>query len=109
MADTPPSVRQAVSYSRSTVVKAYVLRRANGICEGCRAPAPFEGVKGAPYLEPHHIRRRADDGPDHPRWVVALCPNCHARVHHGVDGQEYNKFLAGSVEHLEHLFSQSAA
>src|ERR1700746_1774493 len=24
-------------------------------------------------------RRLSDGGPDHPRWVVAVCPNCHRR------------------------------
>lgn len=38
---------------------------------------------------------------DHPRWVAAVCPNCHRRVHHGQDGTEYNNELAdylGSIE-----------
>jgi len=49
----------------------------------------------------HHIRRRADGGPDHPRWVAAACPNCHRRVHGGQDGEQYNMRIADRVGRLE--------
>ena len=71
-----------------------VLRRADGICEDCGSKAPFVTKKRRPYLEPHHIRRRADGGPDDPRWVVALCPNCHREVHYGIKGGELNQRLS---------------
>lgn len=90
-----------ITYFRSGVIKVYVLKRANGKCEGCGNPAPFLTAKGTPYLEPHHITRRADGGPDHPRWVIALCPNCHARVHRGADGYQYNVELAHRLELIE--------
>jgi 5-methylcytosine-specific restriction protein A len=89
------------TYRRSGIIKAYVLKRANGKCEGCESPAPFTTSKDEPYLEPHHIARRADGGPDHPRWVIALCPNCHARVHRGGDGHDYNIYLAERVALIE--------
>jgi 5-methylcytosine-specific restriction protein A len=73
-------------YQRSRDVKRYVLTRANGHCEGCGSPAPFFQPDGSPYLEPHHLRRVSDGGPDHPAHVIALCPNCHRRVHAGIDG-----------------------
>ena len=80
----------------------YVLRRADGTCEGCGDPAPFnKRATGRPYLEPHHIRRRADAGPDHPRWIIALCPNCHRRVHYGENGTDYNEKLADRAGVLE--------
>lgn len=78
---------------RSDAVRAYVLKRAGGTCEGCLEPAPFSTRKGSPYLEPHHTTRVADGGPDHPAHVIALCPTCHRRVHHGEDGQTYNAAL----------------
>lgn len=92
---------QATAHFRSEAVRVYVLKRAAGFCEGCGNQAPFATPKGAPYLEPHHIRRRADSGPDHPAWVIALCPNCHRRVHHGADGHDYNTFLAKQVKKIE--------
>ncbi len=46
---------------RSQRIHYYVLRRANGYCEGCRSAAPFLKSNGEPYFEPHHTRRLADD------------------------------------------------
>lgn len=86
---------------RSAKVREYVLARAAGICEGCGETAPFLKKDGSPYLEPHHTTRLADDGPDHPRWVAALCPNCHRRVHSGEDGEEFNKKVQDSLAQLE--------
>ena len=93
--------RRTIVRQRSTAVKIYVLRRAEGVCEGCNQPAPFKRPDGRAYLEPHHIRRLADSGPDHPRWVAALCPNCHRRVHHGADGAIFNQVLASKIAALE--------
>ncbi|HEX8209025.1 MAG TPA: HNH endonuclease signature motif containing protein [Longimicrobium sp.] len=100
-AGATPQQRKANAYRRSQAVRAYVLRRAAGYCEGCGFEAPFRTPTGSPYLEPHHIRRRADGGPDHPRWVVALCPNCHRRVHFSNGGATYNEQLAEKVIALE--------
>jgi 5-methylcytosine-specific restriction enzyme A len=99
--DSGPVERKRNAYSRSQALRVYVIRRSSGLCEGCGWKAPFATPGGHPYLEPHHIRRRADGGPDHPRWVVALCPNCHRRVHYGVDGEEYNRVLADVVGRIE--------
>jgi 5-methylcytosine-specific restriction protein A len=88
-------------YARSAQVRAYVLRRANGVCESCRQPAPFDRIDGTPYLEPHHTRRVADGGPDHPRWVGATCPNCHREIHFGTNGVAKNTALQqylGTIE-----------
>jgi len=93
--------RQQDVYARSECVRVYVLRRAGGICEGCGVEAPFLAANDRPYLEPHHIRRIADRGPDHPRWVIALCPSCHKRVHYGKDGSLFNQELALRVAKIE--------
>ncbi|MEE4612298.1 HNH endonuclease [Serratia marcescens] len=85
-------------FKRSEDVKKYVLKRANGICEACDQPAPFKKRNGEPYLEPHHTKRLADEGPDHPQWVGAICPTCHRRIHSGVDGKEVNKQLMVKLE-----------
>ena len=86
---------------RSEAVKVYVQRRANGICEACHQVAPFNTKKGRPYLEPHHVHRISDGGPDHPLHVAALCPNCHRRVHHGKDGSEYNMVIIDKIQKIE--------
>lgn len=80
-------------YSRSHKVREYVKTRADGNCEGCGENAPFISTTGEPYLHAHHINELSEGGSDTPETVVALCPNCHYRVHHGEDGDEFNKKL----------------
>ncbi|MDH7515993.1 MAG: HNH endonuclease, partial [Bacteroidota bacterium] len=65
-------------------VIAEVLARANGICESCRQPAPFRRASdGSPYLEVHHRVWLSRGGEDTVSNAVALCPNCHRRMHYG--------------------------
>ena len=97
----PASQGKRNVYQRSRDVRAYVLARAHGKCEGCASAAPFYRPDGSPYLEPHHLRRVSDGGPDHPARVIALCPNCHRRVHAGADGQTYNAKLRAIMGKIE--------
>jgi 5-methylcytosine-specific restriction protein A len=94
---TTPDERGRVLRRRSHAMREYVLRRANGICEGCGNGAPFVTDRGAPYLELHYLRRASDIGPESPSWVAALCPNCHRRVHRASDATQYNRQIADSV------------
>ncbi len=82
-------------------MKVYVLRRADGNCEGCEQSAPFLTTAGRPYLEPHRTRRLSDGGPDDYHHVIALCPTCHRRVHHGEDGSTYNELLSAKLKAIE--------
>jgi 5-methylcytosine-specific restriction enzyme A len=88
-------------YKRLAAVKAYVLARANGVCEACKLPAPFHRPDGTPYLEPHHTMRLSDGGLDHPSAVAGICPTCHRRIHHGRDGKEYNGTLIEFIKTIE--------
>jgi 5-methylcytosine-specific restriction protein A len=67
-------------YERNEAVAEYVKRAANGICGLCLEPAPFETMEG-PYLECHHVEHLAEGGPDTIENAIALCPNCHRRMH----------------------------
>ena len=67
---------------RNPYVVAYTLRRANGICELCEQPSPFNKDNGEPYLEVHHVKHLKDGGEDMTENAVALCPNCHRMMHH---------------------------
>lgn len=91
---TPSSGR---TYSRSDVVREFALRVADGVCQGCENDAPFLNENGEPFLEVHHLTRRSDGGPDDPENVIALCPNCHRRVHEGRDGDAFNRRLKDKV------------
>lgn len=84
-------------YERSADVRRYVLARAAGNCEGCGSAAPFVTAAGEPYLEAHHIRRLTDGGPDDPRFVAGICPNCHRRAHYGLDRATLNDALIATV------------
>jgi 5-methylcytosine-specific restriction enzyme A len=98
--DSQTTTRTQKVRKRSEAVKILVRRRADGVCEGCGSPAPFQDRTGRPYLEAHHIYQRADDGPDDPATVIALCPNCHRRVHSGEDGADFNGELAKKMSSL---------
>ena len=88
-------------YKRSAEIVVYVLARAAGVCESCKKPAPFLKTDGSAYLEPHHTRRVSDGGPDHPRWVGSICPNCHTEIHHGIKGSELNLRLQSYLGIME--------
>ncbi len=77
------SVRSVLTAQRgrSPYVAAYAKRRAAGSCELCQAPAPFQTQGGEPYLECHHIEWLSRGGKDSIDNTVALCPNCHRRMH----------------------------
>lgn len=77
---TGPRAATTTIHQRDPYVAEYAKRRANGRCQLCRQPAPFK-VKNEPYLECHHIIWLSRGGPDTTSNTVALCPNCHRRVH----------------------------
>ena len=81
----PERVRvAATAFRRNPHVVVAVLRRAGGVCEQCRQPAPFARVSaGSPFLEVHHDVPLADGGDDTVANARALCPNCHRDAHHG--------------------------
>ena len=58
-----------------------VKRIADGKCQYCSDSAPFIDKQGEPYLEAHHVVRLADGGKDAIENVVAICPNCHRKIH----------------------------
>lgn len=89
------------SFVRDPDVKAWVLGRAAAKCESCAQPAPFRTPDGMPYLEVHHIKTLADGGSDRVSNAAGLCPNCHRRMHFGVDGAELRARLYSSVPELK--------
>lgn len=68
-------------HKRDPWVAEHAKRIANGICQLCLNPAPFKNNVGEPYLETHHIVWLAKGGEDTIENTVALCPNCHRRMH----------------------------
>lgn len=71
-------------FRRNAHVVTEVLKRANGICEACKQPAPFlRQTDRSPYLEVHHRTPLAEGGHDTVANAQVLCPNCHRKAHHG--------------------------
>jgi 5-methylcytosine-specific restriction protein A len=70
----------ALQFERNAAVVAYVKKVAAGRCDLCGEAAPFSTVDG-PYLECHHVFPLAKGGPDTIDNAVALCPNCHRKMH----------------------------
>lgn len=68
-------------YDRSVYIKEFARRVAKGICQLCNKEAPFLDNQGKPFLEVHHIHYLSNGGSDTIDNVVALCPNCHRRIH----------------------------
>lgn len=98
----PIGLSLAKYYRRCAQITCYAKLRAHGICEGCGTQAPFSSQDGTPFLEVHHLTRLADDGPDSPENVAALCPNCHRRAHYGSDRLEFNAGISRAILALEH-------
>ena len=72
---------QTSAYVRDAAVAEYVKRLAKGDCDLCDQQAPFENKQSEAYLECHHIVWLAKGGEDTIENTVALCPNCHRKMH----------------------------
>lgn len=68
-------------YDRNKFISEYAKRRAKGKCQLCIKKAPFKNKSGQPYLESHHIIWLSKGGKDTIENTVALCPNCHKKMH----------------------------
>ncbi|WP_158539641.1 NUDIX domain-containing protein [Gordonibacter sp. 28C] len=77
------SRRRAISeeYVRDPHVAEYAKRRAHGVCQLCGKAAPFKRPNGEAYLECHHVEWLSRGGTDSVQNTVALCPNCHRKMH----------------------------
>jgi len=80
-------------FKRDPRVRAFVVHRAAGCCEYCHEPG-FMTRDGKHYVETHHIIALAQQGPDSPKNVIALCANHHRQAHFGSDADTLErKFL----------------
>ena len=86
--------------TRNLVIAEYAKRRAEGKCQLCGKAAPFLRKNGEPYLESHHIIWLSEGGADSIDNTVALCPNCHRKMHEVKDPKDVEK-LKKTVSTLE--------
>jgi 5-methylcytosine-specific restriction enzyme A len=71
----------STTYERDPYVTEFAKRWANGICQLCEQPAPYHNKNGEPHLHTHHIKWLSHGGEDSIYNTVALCPNCHDKMH----------------------------
>jgi 5-methylcytosine-specific restriction enzyme A len=78
-----PEVQTIVSqrYERSAIIAELARRNAKGKCQLCNCIAPFLNKENVPFLEVHHIEWLSKGGTDAIDNTVALCPNCHRKMH----------------------------
>ena len=86
---------------RNPIISQYTKRRANGYCDLCSNKAPFENKNKEPYLESHHIINLAEGGPDVIYNTVALCPNCHRKMHILNDKKDLQKLVKKVYEYIQ--------
>lgn len=92
---------QSTVYIRDAFVAEYTKMRANGVCDLCGHSAPFNDRSGSPYLESHHIIWLANGGEDTIRNTVALCPNCHRKMHIVNSHADQTTLLTKAQEYIE--------
>jgi 5-methylcytosine-specific restriction protein A len=87
-------------HKRDPKMAAIALRNANFSCEVDAGHASFVARKtGRTFVEAHHlipVSRQQDFNArlDVPENIVALCPNCHRLLHHGVSGAKRQTLTA---------------
>lgn len=77
---------------------------AKGICDLCSDKATFNNKAGNPYLECHHITYLSENGKDDLQNCVALCPNCHAKMHALNLEEDKEKLLKIASQRYEKVF-----
>jgi 5-methylcytosine-specific restriction protein A len=99
----PTRTAQTEEFVRNEAVAAYVKKAAHGSCDLCHQDAPFLNRRGEPYLECHHVQHLAKGGDDTIDNAVALCPNCHRKMH-ALDLASDRQRLLRRVQERERVF-----
>jgi len=98
----PTRVEQTISvFPRNSVLKAYVKVRSNYSCEmpGCDYTG-FSKTDGSQYIEVHHVIPLSEGGEDNVNNTVALCPNCHRKLHYAGNKEELRQILLDYLRNL---------
>ena len=91
----------STTYVRDQSIAEYAKECAGGICQLCGTPAPFKDRNGSPYLGSHHIIWLAAGGADSVDNTIALCPNCHRKMHVINDPADVKLLLEKAKKNLE--------
>lgn len=79
----------------TSIAERVVIEEANGRCELCGQVFP----DGELFLESHYVVWLRDGGTPTPDNTVALCPNCHKRIHIYNDPADISKLLKIAKSH----------
>ncbi len=86
--------RYGASYPRNPIESIEAKRRNNWICEVDASHATFQSSSdNNPYVEAHHLIPMAaqdfyESTIDFADNIVALCPNCHRKIHHAIEEEK---------------------
>ncbi len=97
--DTRKAVQTSL-FIRSVYIKEFAKKAAQGICQLCENPAPFSNKLGEPFLEVHHVNYLSKGGSDTIDNVIALCPNCHRKIHSLELEEDFKKILEKALSHM---------
>lgn len=62
-------------------MNTYISKQLTLKCECCNSES-FITASGEPYIEFHHLIPFSKLGPDYYLNLIALCPNCHRKIHY---------------------------
>lgn len=91
---------QTTQYRRNEYIAADAKKRAAGKCQLCGKTTFLDKYKEA-YLEVHHIVWLSKGGADALENVVALCPNCHRKMHINPEERDIQKLKKIALEYSE--------
>ncbi len=90
-------------FKRSAEVVNQAKAFAKGVCQLCGNSAPFIDKENKPYLEVHHIVWLSRGGADTISNAIALCPNCHSKMHVVDDPREVSFLMQKAKSFVEEV------
>lgn len=93
--------------SGSVQIRLNARLRDEETCEKCNKGTPLITLSGEPYLQVHLIHRLADDGPDIPENVAAICHNCQMEAHYGPNPESFNLKILEVIKSKENAIDKS--
>ena len=90
----------AYASSQFAELENKIKKNADGKCELCGEPAPFDDFSGNPYLEVFYLQKYAIVNSKLINNAVALCPNCHAKLEYAPDKEDIQKLIKVAENHI---------
>jgi len=88
---------------RNVYLPVIVKKLAKGKCMLYGEELNYEDSLGLPYLEVHHIKWISQGGLDDLSNMVALCPNCHKKMHISPNDDDIKKLKKKAAENMKKI------